>query len=139
MTSILVTGGSGFIGQHLVSALVQQGGQVRVLDIRSPNSALPQVEYVQGSVLDRTLVDHSVRGVDRVYHLAGHPGMWMPSKADFHEINCRGTEIVISAARKHGVERLLHCSTESILFRRSASSDSAEGTLLSADEMPGPY
>jgi nucleoside-diphosphate-sugar epimerase len=139
MTSILVTGGSGFIGQHLVSALLRQGRQVRVLDIRSPNSALPEVEYLQGSVLDPTLVEQSVRGVDQVYHLAGHPGMWMPSKADFHEINCRGTEIVISAARKHGVDRLLHCSTESILFRRSASSDSAEDALLSADEMPGPY
>src|SRR3954452_6078347 len=139
MTKILVTGGSGFIGQHLVSALVEQGQQVRVLDIRYPSSALPEVEYLQGSVLDQGLVDHCVRGVDQVYHLAGLPGMWMPSKADFHAVNCRGTEIVISAARKRGVERLLHCSTESILFRRSSSNDLAEETLLSADEMPGPY
>ena len=140
MTKILVTGGNGFIGQHLVSALVEQGRQVRVLDIRSASSAFSEVEYVQGSVLDPYLVDNCVRDVDQVYHLAGLPGMWMPSKADFHAVNCRGTEIVISAARKQGVERLLHCSTESILFRRSVSNDLAEdSTLLSADEMPGPY
>jgi len=140
MTKVLVTGGSGFIGQHLVSALVERGRHVRVLDIRSPSSAPPEVEYVRGSVLDPGLVEHCVRNVDQVYHLAGLPGMWMPRKADFHAVNCCGTEIVISAARKHGVERLLHCSTESILFRCSPSNNLAgEDPLLSADEMPGPY
>jgi len=139
MTQILVTGGSGFIGQHLVSALVEQGRQVRVLDVRAPSSCLAQVEYVRGSVLDRSLVDDCVRGVDQVYHLAGLPGMWMRKKADFHAVNCSGTEIVISTARKHGIERFLHCSTESILFRCSPSNTLAEDTLLAADEMPGPY
>ncbi len=52
MTHILVTGGSGFIGQHLVSELVARGRQVRVLDIRVPHRALPSVDYVEGSVLD---------------------------------------------------------------------------------------
>jgi nucleoside-diphosphate-sugar epimerase len=140
MTKVLVTGGSGFIGQHLVSALVGCGREVRVLDIYRPSSTSPEVEYVSGSVLDPGLVDHCLRGVDQVYHLAGLPGMWVPRKSDFHAINYCGTEMVISAARKHGVERFLHCSTESILFRCSPPDAAAgEGTLLPADEMPGPY
>ena len=78
MTRILVTGGSGFIGKHLVAALIARGEQVRVLDLQPPPSSLPQVEYVRGSVLDRDLVDRAMDGVDEVYHLAGLPGMWVP-------------------------------------------------------------
>jgi dihydroflavonol-4-reductase len=139
MTKILVTGGSGFIGQHLVSTLIGRGRQVRVLDIRSPVFARPEVEYVAGSVLDPSLVDACLRDVDQVYHLAGLPGMWVRTKGDFHAVNCRGTKIVISAARKRGVARLLHCSTESILFRRSPPDDIVQDSLSTARDMPGPY
>ncbi|MGB8603908.1 NAD-dependent epimerase/dehydratase family protein [Bradyrhizobium sp.] len=138
MTRVLVTGGSGFIGNHLVSALVARGRKVRVLDLRRPAHALPEVQYFEGSVLDPDLVDKSLCGVDRVYHLAGLPGMWMPRKNDFHAVNCEGTEIVIAAARKRGIARFLHCSTESILFRSSALED-PEHAPLSADQMPGRY
>ena len=140
MNKVLVTGGSGFIGQHLVSALVAQGRQVRILDLRPPTFALPEVQYVEGSVLDPGLVDESLRGIDQVYHLAGLPGMWMPRKSDFHAVNYSGTEIVIAASRKRGVARFLHCSTESILFRSSPSDDVGRRyNLLPAVNMPGPY
>jgi dihydroflavonol-4-reductase len=66
--------------------------------------------------------------------------MWLPNKSDFHAVNFRGTEIVIAAARKRGVERLLHCSTESILFRSLTSPNAAdEHSLLPPEEMPGLY
>jgi dihydroflavonol-4-reductase len=140
MTLVLVTGGSGFIGQHLVSALVAQGRPPRVLDLQVPTRILPDVQYIKGSVLDPNVVDEALNGVGEAYHLAGLPGMWLPNKSDFHAVNCRGTEIVIAAARKRGVERFLHCSTESILFRSSPSEDAiAEDALLTADDMPGPY
>ena len=140
MTRVLVTGGTGFIGQHLVSTLATRGRQVRVLDLRPPICALPEVEYVQGSVLDATVVNEALAGVDEVYHLAGLPGMWLPQKADFDTVNRHGTEVVITAARKKGTNRFLHCSTESILFRRSPSPGGAnDHGLLPAEEMPGLY
>jgi dihydroflavonol-4-reductase len=140
MTRVLVTGGSGFIGQHLVSALVTRGRQARVLDLRRPTRLPPEVQYVEGSVLDPEVVDKALSGVDEVYHLAGLPGMWLPRKIDFCTVNYGGTKIVIAAARKRNIARFLHCSTESILFRSSPSVDAvAEDTLLPADEMPGPY
>jgi dihydroflavonol-4-reductase len=140
MTTALVTGGTGFIGQHLVSALIARDRKVRVLDRRPPVCAVPSVEYVSGSVLDSGLVDETLRDADEVYHLAGLPGMWLPEKSDFHAVNFRGTEVVIAAARKRGVARFLHCSTESILFRPpSLQDDSNERSLLPPHQMPGVY
>jgi dihydroflavonol-4-reductase len=140
MIRALVTGGAGFIGQHLVSELVGRGRQVRVLDIAVPARALPTVEYVEGSVLDTDLVRGSTADVDEVYHLAGLPGMWKRDRSEFQAVNFVGTRNVLSAARQCGVARFLHCSTESILFRPSRPDDpEAEEAVLSVDEMPGPY
>jgi len=140
MTRVLVTGGTGFIGQHLVSALAAGGRQVRVLDIRPPICPVSDVEYVGGSVLDPNQVDAALRDVAEVYHLAGLPGMWIPRKSDFYAVNCHGTEVVVTAARKRGIARFLHCSTESILFRPSPLQDAAsESSLLPPQEMPGLY
>jgi dihydroflavonol-4-reductase len=140
MTRVLVTGGNGFIGQHVVSALVERNCRVRVLDLKPPTRALLEVHYVSGSVLDSDLVNEALDGVDQVYHLAGLPGMWVPQRNDFHAVNYGGTEVVIAAARKRGIARFLHCSTESILFRRWPSeADVTHDALPSADDMPGPY
>lgn len=136
----LVTGGSGFIGQHLVAALLAQGYRVRILDLRPPPHAGNITQYVKGSILDEELVQEALADVEEVYHLAALPGMWMPCKDDFHAVNCRGTEIVLEAARKRGVSRFLHCSTESILFGRSPpKSLGIELVHTAPAEMPGAY
>lgn len=138
---VLVTGGSGFIGQHLVSLLAARGETVRVLDIRSPSELVRDVDYVMGSVLDQTAVDKAMAGIEQVYHLAGLPGMWMPDKQDFYRVNCLGTEAVLAAARKRRVRRFLHCSTESILFRSAPGGNAGEDDLdlQPANAMPGAY
>ncbi len=82
----------------------------------------------------------AVAEVEEVYHLAALPGMWMPQKQDFHTVNCLATEAVISAARDRGVSRLLHCSTESILFSASSTERFvAEHICTTLEEMPGAY
>ena len=141
MTQTLVTGGSGFIGQHLVAALLAQGRRVRILDLRSPScAAAGGAQYVKGSVLDPEVVRKALDDVGEVYHLAALPGMWMLRKDDFHTVNCRGTEVMLDASRKSGVSRFLHCSTESILFGRShPTSFVIEQACLTPEEMPGAY
>ena len=76
MRQALVTGGSGFIGQHLVTTLLAHGRRVRVLDLRPPRCAATAVQYVRGSVLDAELLQAALDDVEEVYHLAGLPGMW---------------------------------------------------------------
>ena len=140
MKRTLVTGGSGFIGQYLVTALLQQGHRVRILDVRPPATALPEAHFLQGSILDLAKVREAVRDVDQVYHLAALPGMWTRQKDDFHAINCLGTAVVIDAVRESQVRRLVHCSTESIFFRRSmAECFVTEQVCTTTDEMPGVY
>jgi dihydroflavonol-4-reductase len=140
VTQTLVTGGSGFIGQHLVAALLARGCRVRILDLRPPSYGGAGAQYVKGSILDVELVREALDDVAEVYHLAALPGMWMSCKDDFHAVNCRGTEIMLEAARQRGVSRFLHCSTESILFGPSPPKllaiDHVRNTL---DEMPGAY
>jgi dihydroflavonol-4-reductase len=140
VTQTLVTGGSGFIGQHLVAALHAHGCRVRILDLRPPTYAGAVAHYVRGSILDEGSVQAALDDVEEVYHLAALPGMWMPCKDDFHAVNCRGTEIMLQAARKRGVSRFLHCSTESILFGPSPpKSLGIEHIHTTPDEMPGAY
>ncbi|HET7851088.1 MAG TPA: NAD-dependent epimerase/dehydratase family protein [Pseudolabrys sp.] len=139
MTRVLVTGGSGFVGRHLVPALLAQGDAVRIFDV-SPPGNLARVQYVAGSILDAGAVRAALRDIDEVYHLAALPGMWMPRKRDFHAVNCRGTAIVVTAARRQGVRRFLHCSTESVLFGgEKADAAIAAQARPSIDDMPGAY
>jgi dihydroflavonol-4-reductase len=138
VTQTLVTGGSGFIGQHLVAALLAYGHRVRILDLRPPTCPTTGAQYVPGSVLDPERVREALDDVAEVYHLAALPGMWIPRKDDFQAVNCRGTEIMLDAARKRGVSRFLHCSTESILFS-SPASFAVEQVCTTPDEMPGAY
>jgi dihydroflavonol-4-reductase len=139
MTRTLVTGGSGFIGQYLVSELVTKGRQVRVLDVRRPGRPLPGVEFVEGSVLDEARVSDAVANVDEIYHLAGLPGMWKLNRQEFHDVNFIGTQNVFAAAQKLSKVRFLHCSTESILFHSPGEEPAAEEAKLHLDDMPGPY
>jgi len=140
MRQTLVTGGSGFIGQHLVATLLAHGRRVRILDLRPPRCSATSVQYVRGSILDSKLLEATLDDVEEVYHLAGLPGMWAHHKNDFHLVNAQGTAIVIAAARKRGVSRFLHCSTESILFRPSCTASAlAEDVSVTPDQMPGAY
>ena len=82
-TRVLVTGGAGFLGSHLVDALVADGASVVVLDDLSTGARLnvahhlgtEHVDFVEGSMLDAPLVDELVKDVDRVYHLASSVGV----------------------------------------------------------------
>src|SRR5690349_3319409 len=111
----LVTGGCGFIGRHLTELLVRRGYGVRVVDLQEWPDAPKGVEFWQGSILDRTLMEKAVAGVDVVFHLAANPNLWAPDPGTFHEVNYEGTVRVLEASQKASVPRIVYTSTESIL------------------------
>ncbi|MBL25930.1 MAG: hypothetical protein CMM50_00055 [Rhodospirillaceae bacterium] len=112
----LVTGGSGFIGRHLVAALLERGEAVRVLDVE-PSEALPRgAEFIRGSVTDGVAVGAAMHGVRRVYHLAANANLWVPDRGVFEAVNHGGTRTVLAAAGKAGVERIVVTSTEGVLI-----------------------
>ena len=109
---ILVTGGTGFIGQALVRQLAEAGHPVRVLIRASPRSPnLPRgvpVEVTVSALNDVRGLRAAMVGVDTVYHLAG--GEWRGAYASLMEIDIRGTQYVVEAAVDAGVGRIFYVS-----------------------------
>jgi len=139
MAITLVTGGSGFIGSHLVAALVERGERVRILDLDAPSLPVPGVDVVRGSVLDPRAVDRAFQGVGCVFHLAAIADLWQPDRAAFARVNQGGTRAVLQAAAKAGVRRFVHCSTGATLVGRTGPSPVDEHTDPGIGGMMGPY
>ncbi|MEA2273883.1 MAG: dTDP-L-rhamnose 4-epimerase [Solirubrobacteraceae bacterium] len=123
--AILVTGGAGFIGSHLVDRLVADGHEVRVLDTLEPQvhgdskgHRNAGASYVEGSVLDRDLVAPALEGVDAVVHLAAQVGVGqsMYDMARYVQENCTGTAVLLEemARRRDEISSLVVASSMSI-------------------------
>jgi UDP-glucose 4-epimerase len=114
-----VTGGAGFIGSHLVEALVARGQPVRVLDDFSTgksgnlDAVAGRIELIRGSVTDTAAVERAVAGVEQVFHLAAIPSVQasLEDPAATHQVIATGTLTVLEAARRAGVRRLVYFST----------------------------
>jgi dihydroflavonol-4-reductase len=138
----LVTGGAGFIGQHVVDALRRRGDRVRVLDLQKPARPCAEVEYLLGNITEQAAVRSAMKGVSRVFHLAAKAGLWAHRKSDFYAVNQMGARHVFQEAERARVERIVHCSTESILksFRRKGGDEPTDETVqLTIEDMPGDY
>ncbi|MEV1068815.1 GDP-mannose 4,6-dehydratase [Streptomyces sp. NPDC050263] len=125
----LVTGGAGFIGSHLVDALLAEGKEVVVLDNlatgRMANLARaqehPRFRFVHGSVLDGLLVDELAGECDTVVHLAAAVGVKLIVEQPLKSFitNIRGTETVLESAQRHSL-RVLVASTSEIYGKNSS-------------------
>ena len=119
---ILVTGGAGFIGSHLVDHLANKGEQIIVFDDFSSNNNFSLkgiktnevVKIVKGSILDQELVEVSMQSVTKCYHLAAALGVERINNDSLKslEININGTENVLKAASKFNVRTLIASSSE---------------------------
>jgi dihydroflavonol-4-reductase len=135
----LVTGGAGFVGRHLVAALLVRGERVAVLDLHGGGFS-PEVEFIQGSVLDPGCVRRALKGIDRLYHLAANPNLWTADARDFFKTNLDGTRIVLAEAAFASLERIVYTSTESILKSRHRNSGLIRETVaLGVGDMIGAY
>lgn len=124
---VLVTGAGGFIGSHLTEALVKAGAKVRVfirynsrdgrgnLEDLEPE-LMEQIEIIAGDLRDADVIERSVKGCDAVFHLGALVGIPYSYKnpREVVETNIMGTFNVLTAARDHGVERIVHTSTSEV-------------------------
>ena len=110
----LVTGAAGFTGGHLARALLRRGHRVRAM-VRSGTQArgLEQAgaEIVEGDLTRCQDVDTAVRGCSQVYHIAALYRQAKHPDRVYYDVNLGGTQRILDAAARHGVERVVHCST----------------------------
>jgi len=108
----LVTGASGGLGSALVERLRAEGQRVRAMVRRIPSRPLEGVEYAIGDLGDPAAVDRAVRGAETVFHVgATMKGGWQDHVGGTIE----GTRNVLAACKKHGVHRLVHTSSMSVI------------------------
>lgn len=124
--NILVTGGAGFIGSHLVDHLLEEGYAVKVIDNLSNGSLenlktailYPDFTFIEGDILDRHLCSKVIQGIDYVFHLAclgvRHS---IHSPFENHRVNAEGTLRILESAKSEGVKHFFYISTSEIYGR----------------------
>ncbi len=109
--SILVTGGAGRIGSRLVEALLSRGDTVRGFDLRATGRDHPNYTEVNGSFEDPAAAQAALSGIATVFHLGAYMS-WLPSdQAKLFAANVEGTRVLLDAALRSGVARLIFASS----------------------------
>lgn len=112
----LVTGGGGFLGRHLVTALLRRGDDVisysrgRYADLEAQGAVC-----AQGDLVDRDALARACRGVDIVFHVAAKAGIWGDAR-EYRQTNVEGTRNVLGACRNAQVKKLVFTSSPSVCF-----------------------
>ncbi|XP_053394154.1 3 beta-hydroxysteroid dehydrogenase/Delta 5--_4-isomerase-like [Mercenaria mercenaria] len=121
----MVTGGAGFLGQHIVSLLQTKAPhvrEIRVLDLKLYNNFLGHsdrkpISSVIGSVTDLSILAEALKGVDSVYHIAGKISYGtFPDFKGMYNINVEGTANLIKACLLNDVKRFIYCSTVDVVI-----------------------
>jgi nucleoside-diphosphate-sugar epimerase len=135
---VLVTGGTGFLGGRIVDRLVSAGRQVTVAG-RTASPALERrgVRFLRAPLEDAAAVRAACEGVDTVFHVAAKVGVW-GRRSDFFRANVLGTRAVLEGCRAHGVRRLIHTSTPSVVYN-GADLAGADESLPLTTRCPSPY
>lgn len=138
----LVTGGTGFVGAHLVRALLDRGETVRCLvrpgGDRRNLAGLP-VEVVEGDITDPPATARAVRGCETVFHAAAAYRLWVPDPAPMYRVNVGGTRTVLAAAGEAGARRIVYTSTVGALGNPGDGRPGTEETPVTLAEMVGHY
>lgn len=114
---VLVTGGTGFIGRHLVKALLAKGSAVRILSRKRDDIRLFKdtgIEWVCGDLTVKDSLQEIARDVDVVFHLAAQMGTWGLDSKHFDNVNVQGTQNILEACVDKGVKQFILASTPGV-------------------------
>ena len=114
---IFITGGNGFVGQHLISRLIKDGHQLNIL-VRSKNThnipANKNLNFFEGDILDYDSLKKAIDGCQQVYHLAACTSIWVKDPKQYYRVNVIGTNNVLDAALESNVDKVLVTSTAGV-------------------------
>jgi len=114
MEKVLVTGASGFIGTALVHALCERGIHVTATDRFAPHEPLDSARFLQGDLLDKTLMKAALEEVDTVYHLAALASIARAPEAEYERVNVEGTRQLLALAEEAGINKFVHMSSSTV-------------------------
>lgn len=138
MSSVLVTGGTGFLGRRIVERLLAHGRSVVVLARHTaPDLEKRGVRFVAASLDDTAAVAAACAEVETVFHVAAKVGVW-GCYDDFFRTNVLGTRALLEGCRAHGVKNFVHTSTPSVVYNGFDLADADENYPLT-DDCPSPY
>ncbi len=138
----LVTGGTGFVGAHVVRALLQEGRAVRCLvrpRSRRDNLAGLAVELAEGDLTDPASLARAMKGVTTLYHVAADYRLWARDPQELYRANAGGTENVLSEAAKAGVSRIVYTSSVAALGLTPDGTPGDETTPVERAAIVGHY
>jgi len=137
-SSVLVTGGTGFLGSHLVDELHAAGRRITVVS-RQPRPELEErgIRVVVGALHDSRVCADAVREVETVFHVAARVGVWGRPE-DFYRDNVAATETLLAAALAADVKRFIHTSTPSVVYN-GLDLAGADESLPLTEDCPSPY
>ena len=114
MSKVLITGATGFIGNHVTRLCLERGDDVRVMvmpgEDRSPLAGM-EVEVVEGNLLDPESLVRAVQGIEQLYHLAALFAIWTKDPDLHFKINVDGARSILTAAHRAGVEKIVFTSS----------------------------
>src|SRR5947209_4477572 len=133
---VLITGGNGFLGRHLILALQERGDHVRVLALPTEDTTWLEerdVAVFRGNILNPDTLKAPIRDVESVFHLAAMIGAWH-SMRDYYAVNVTGTENVCKAVLQTGVRRIIHISSAMVYDMAMGRAVTEEDLLEPLDE-----
>ncbi|MBA2422675.1 MAG: NAD-dependent epimerase/dehydratase family protein [Chitinophagales bacterium] len=113
---VFVTGGTGFLGLHLLKELVDSGRHIRALKRRQApvfleKQVAEKIEWVEGDVLDIPSLENGVRGCSELYHCAAKVSFQSKDRKTIREVNVEGTANVVNVALHYNIRKLVHVSS----------------------------
>ncbi|HMG35119.1 MAG TPA: hopanoid-associated sugar epimerase [Blastocatellia bacterium] len=138
----LVTGGTGFLGSHIVRCLIDSGVQVRCLlrpESRLDNLKDLSIKLAWGDLRDLESIRTAIKGCAVVYHCAADYRLWCKDPIEMYSTNVGGTSNVMRAAFDEGVERVVYTSTVGCLGLDPNGAPATEATPVKIDDMIGDY
>ncbi len=142
MSKVLITGATGFIGNHVARMCAAQGDTIRAMvmpgEDRSPLDGM-EVEFVEGNLLNPESLAKAVQGVDKLYHLAALFAVWTKDPDLHYKINVEGTRHLMRAAKAAGVEKIVYTSSIAAIGTDGKGTPSTEETPFTSWHFASEY